>query len=288
MAQALPKDERYDLTAAAKVIAPILTPLVNRLMRVQGPGVDAAHWKALTSKIDDGILQEHGWMSRHLDDHSACYRYYAQQALHSPFARIALTQGIDYLAHEEYVRAMADAVYSLKIAEERKLWEQLVAQIQTYPDHVLIPQQAVFGKGNLDALLHRIWQTSGVVPDALYLSDSSYCHLGNVTDFGFAELGAKGYPHPTQDARIPLIVHPMDDAVLPLGNAIIALTFTMPGDVCRTCDGRETIHIETNLDYGATKTTDWREVTVAVDETLKIGFLGGQGMLFTNRPSSAA
>ena len=39
----------YELERPAKVIVPVVTPLVNMLPRRRGAGVDVVHWKAITS-----------------------------------------------------------------------------------------------------------------------------------------------------------------------------------------------------------------------------------------------
>lgn len=39
----------YELEAPARVIVPVITPLVNLLPRSRGRGTDIVHWKAITS-----------------------------------------------------------------------------------------------------------------------------------------------------------------------------------------------------------------------------------------------
>ncbi len=39
----------YELEAPAKIIVPVITPLVNLLPRRRGRGIDVVHWKAITS-----------------------------------------------------------------------------------------------------------------------------------------------------------------------------------------------------------------------------------------------
>ena len=39
----------YELETPARVIVPVITPLVNMLPRRKGVGVDIVHWKAITS-----------------------------------------------------------------------------------------------------------------------------------------------------------------------------------------------------------------------------------------------
>ncbi len=39
----------YELEAPAKVIVPVITPLVNMLPRRQGTGINIVNWKAITS-----------------------------------------------------------------------------------------------------------------------------------------------------------------------------------------------------------------------------------------------
>jgi hypothetical protein len=39
----------YELDAPAKVIVPVITPLVNLLPRRRGQGIDIVHWKGITS-----------------------------------------------------------------------------------------------------------------------------------------------------------------------------------------------------------------------------------------------
>lgn len=39
----------YELEAPAKVVVPVITPVINMLPRRKGVGIDVVHWKAITS-----------------------------------------------------------------------------------------------------------------------------------------------------------------------------------------------------------------------------------------------
>ena len=57
----------YELETPAKVIVPVVTPLVNMLPRRRGNGTDIVHWKAITSfdtSRNWGVLADGGTPSQ--------------------------------------------------------------------------------------------------------------------------------------------------------------------------------------------------------------------------------
>jgi hypothetical protein len=53
----------YELETPAKVIVPVITPLVNLLPRHKGAGIDIVHWKAITLFGTQLVLAEPGKMA---------------------------------------------------------------------------------------------------------------------------------------------------------------------------------------------------------------------------------
>ena len=113
----------YELEAPAKVIVPVITPLVNLLPRRKGMGIDIVHWKAITSFDSNrswGTLADGGTPS------SVSYTVAAMQ---NTLQTIALMNQVSFQAQwrgrslEADVRARrtAELLYQLKIQEERWL-----------------------------------------------------------------------------------------------------------------------------------------------------------------------
>jgi hypothetical protein len=113
----------YELEAPAKVIVPVITPLVNMLPRRKGSGIDVVHWKAITSfdtARNWGTLADGGTPS------SVTYSVANMQ---NTIQTIALMNQVSFQAQwrgrslEDDVRAKrtAELLYQLKITEERWL-----------------------------------------------------------------------------------------------------------------------------------------------------------------------
>jgi hypothetical protein len=113
----------YELEAPAKVIVPVITPLVNMLPRRKGSGIDVVHWKAITSfdtARNWGTLADGGTPS------SVTYSVAQMQ---NAIQTIALMNAVSFQAQwrgrslEADVRARrtAELLYQIKITEERWL-----------------------------------------------------------------------------------------------------------------------------------------------------------------------
>jgi hypothetical protein len=113
----------YELEAPAKVVVPVITPLVNMLPRRKGVGIDVVHWKAITSfdtQRNWGTLADGGTPSQ---------VSYQTAALQNTLQTIALMNQVSFQAQwrgrslEADVRARrtAELLYQLKITEERWL-----------------------------------------------------------------------------------------------------------------------------------------------------------------------
>ena len=111
----------YELERPAKVIVPVVTPLVNMLPRRKGSGIDVVHWKAITSfdttrnwgVVADGALPSQV--------------SYQVAALQNTLQTIGLMNQVSFQAQwrgrslEADVRArrVAELLYQLKMTEER-------------------------------------------------------------------------------------------------------------------------------------------------------------------------
>jgi PKD repeat protein len=113
----------YELEAPAKVIVPVVTPLVNMLPRRRGNGADIVHWKAITSfdtSRNWGVLADGGTPSQVT---------YAVASLQNTMQTIGLMNAVTFQAQwrgralEADVRArrIAELLYQLKMTEERWL-----------------------------------------------------------------------------------------------------------------------------------------------------------------------
>jgi hypothetical protein len=113
----------YELEAPAKVVVPVITPLVNMLPRRKGNGVDVVHWKAITSfdtARNWGTLADGG------TPQSVTYQVAQMQ---NTLQTISLMNSVSFQAQwrgrslEADVRArrVAELLYQLKITEERWL-----------------------------------------------------------------------------------------------------------------------------------------------------------------------
>jgi len=111
----------YELEAPAKVIVPVVTPLVNMLPRRKGSGIDVVHWKAITSfdtARNWGTLADGGTPSAVT---------YSVVSMQNTIQTIALMNQVSFQAQwrgrslEADVRARrtAELLYQLKITEER-------------------------------------------------------------------------------------------------------------------------------------------------------------------------
>ncbi|HEX6799188.1 MAG TPA: hypothetical protein VF116_15880 [Ktedonobacterales bacterium] len=111
----------YELETPAKVVVPVITPLVNMLPRRRGSGVDIVHWKAITSfdtARNWGVLAEGGTPSQ---------VSYAVAAMQNTQQTISLMNQVTFQAQwrgrslEADVRArrIAELLYQLKMTEER-------------------------------------------------------------------------------------------------------------------------------------------------------------------------
>jgi hypothetical protein len=111
----------YELERPAKVIVPVVTPLVNMLPRRRGAGVDVVHWKAITSfdtARNWGTLAEGALPSQ---------VSYAVAPMQNTVQTIGLMNQVSFQAQwrgrslESDVRArrIAELLYQLKMTEER-------------------------------------------------------------------------------------------------------------------------------------------------------------------------
>lgn len=113
----------YELETPAKVIVPVITPLVNMLPRRRGGGTDIVHWKAITSfdtSRNWGVLSDGG---------TPAQVTYAVASLQNTMQAIGLMNAVSFQAQwrgrrlESDVRArrIAELLYQLKMTEERWL-----------------------------------------------------------------------------------------------------------------------------------------------------------------------
>ena len=148
----------YELEAPAKVVVPVITPLVNMLPRRKGAGIDVVHWKAITSfdtARNWGTLADGGTPS------TVTYQVAAMQ---NTLQTIALMNQVSFQAQwrgrslEADVRARrtAELLYQLKITEERWLLGAS-AYLMVPPAPVL--SQAASG-GNLGAATYWVQVTA--------------------------------------------------------------------------------------------------------------------------------
>ncbi len=113
----------YELEAPAKVIVPVITPLVNLIPRRKGKGIDTVHWKAITS-FDTG--RSWGTLA---DGGSPSQVAYSVVSMSNTMQTIAVGNKVSFQAQwrgrslEADVRARrtAELLYQLKITEERWL-----------------------------------------------------------------------------------------------------------------------------------------------------------------------
>ncbi|HEX9038532.1 MAG TPA: hypothetical protein VF808_16230 [Ktedonobacterales bacterium] len=111
----------YELERPAKVIVPVITPLVNMLPRRRGAGVDIVHWKAITS-FDTG--RNWGTLA---DGALPSQVTYAVAPMQNTVQTIGLMNQVSFQAQwrgrslESDVRArrIAELLYQLKMTEER-------------------------------------------------------------------------------------------------------------------------------------------------------------------------
>jgi hypothetical protein len=113
----------HELEAPAKVIVPVITPLVNLLPRRRGSGVDIVHWKAITSfdtARNWGVVADGATPSQVT---------YAVANLQNTMQTIGLLNAVTFQAQwrgrslESDVRARraAELLFQLKMVEERWL-----------------------------------------------------------------------------------------------------------------------------------------------------------------------
>jgi hypothetical protein len=117
----------YELETPAKIIVPVITPLVNLLPRRRGRGIDVVHWKAITSfdtARNWGVVADGATPSQVT---------YAVAALQNTMQTIGLMNSVTFQAQwrgrslEADVRARraAELLYQLKMTEERWLLDQV-------------------------------------------------------------------------------------------------------------------------------------------------------------------
>ena len=113
----------YELEAPAKVIVPVITPLVNMLPRRKGSSIDVVHWKAITSfdtARNWGTLADGG---------TPAQVTYQVASMQNTIQTLSLMNAVSFQAQwrgrslEADVRARrtAELLYQLKITEERWL-----------------------------------------------------------------------------------------------------------------------------------------------------------------------
>ena len=111
----------YELQTPARVIVPVITPLVNLLPRRKGVGVDIVHWKAITSfdtARNWGVVAD-GALPSQIS--------YQVAALQNTLQTIGLMNSVTFQAQwrgrslEANLRArrVAELLYQVKITEER-------------------------------------------------------------------------------------------------------------------------------------------------------------------------
>lgn len=111
----------YELERPAKVIVPVMTPLVNMLPRRRGAGVDIVHWKAITS-FD--TTRNWGTVAEGATPNQVSY---AVAPMQNTVQTIGLMNQVSFQAQwrgrslESDVRArrIAELLYQLKMTEER-------------------------------------------------------------------------------------------------------------------------------------------------------------------------
>ncbi len=130
----------YELEAPAKVVVPVITPLVNMIPRRKGMGIDVVHWKAITS-----FDTQRNWGTL-ADGATPGQVTYQVAPMQNTLQTIALMNQVSFQAQwrgrslEADVRARrtAELLYQLKIQEERWLL-QASAYVMVPPAPVLAP-----------------------------------------------------------------------------------------------------------------------------------------------------
>src|SRR5260370_1208284 len=128
----------YELEAPAKVINPVITPLVNLIPRRPGRGNDICHWKAITSFGQESQL---GTLNGNAVPAAVAYTVAQMQ---NPFNTIALSNSVNFQAQwrgaslEGDVRArrVAELLYALKMKEES--WILTASQLLMVPARPLV------------------------------------------------------------------------------------------------------------------------------------------------------
>ncbi|MEO7003434.1 MAG: hypothetical protein ABI068_16560, partial [Ktedonobacterales bacterium] len=111
----------YELETPARVIVPVVTPVINMLPRRRGKGTDVVHWKAITSfdtSRNWGTLADGALPSQVT---------YSVAAMQNTVQTISLMNAVSFQAQwrgrslEADVRArrIAELLYQLKMTEER-------------------------------------------------------------------------------------------------------------------------------------------------------------------------
>src|SRR5258708_14877162 len=111
----------YELEAPARVIVPVITPLVNLLPRSRGRGTDIVHWKAITSfdtARNWGVVADGALPSQVT---------YSVAALQNTLQTIGLMNQVSFQAQwpgrsleaDLRARRVAELLYQLKMTEER-------------------------------------------------------------------------------------------------------------------------------------------------------------------------
>jgi hypothetical protein len=149
----------YELEAPAKVINPVITPLVNMIPRKMGRGNDICHWKAITSFGEQSVT---GALDGDAMPDAVSYTI---ASLSNPYNTIALSDSVNFQAQwrgrslEGDVRArrVAELLYALKMREES--WIIQMSQKLMTPPRVLIQQTAATGGHASDATTYWVQVT---------------------------------------------------------------------------------------------------------------------------------
>ena len=150
----------YELEAPAKVINPVITPLVNVIPRRAGGGNDICHWKAITSFGEQAVL---GTLNGNAVPSAVAYTI---AAMSNPYNTIALSNSVNFQAQwrgrslEGDVRArrVAELLYALKMREES--WIIGASQKLMVPPRPIVTVSAATGGHASDSTTYWVQVTA--------------------------------------------------------------------------------------------------------------------------------
>jgi hypothetical protein len=150
----------YELEAPAKVINPVITPLVNMIPRRMGGGNDFCHWKAITGFGQESVL---GTLN---GDAVPSALSYTIAQMSNPYNTIALSNSVNFQAQwrgrslegDLRARRVAELLYALKMKEES--WLITASQKLMVPAAPLVTVSATTGGNASDSTTYWVQITA--------------------------------------------------------------------------------------------------------------------------------